>query len=124
MSRYRITPDEYPASYLNHSPIYLCDSCDRIGVSIHQSSVCHSVHQLILKQTNQLHHPTEVGLLKCFPLRCVLSYPLLGRPAADHGIAAGGSAQCEPQLIVVACGVLLPEFVGHVHTSAEILAGL
>lgn len=66
MSRYRITSDEYLASYMNHSPIYLCDCCDRIGVSIHQSSVCHSVHQLILKQTNRLRHPTEVGFSNVF----------------------------------------------------------
>lgn len=66
MSRYRITSDEYLASYMNHSPIYLCDCCDRIGVSIHQSSVCHRVHQLILKQTNRLHRPTEVGFSNVF----------------------------------------------------------
>lgn len=75
MSRYRITSDEYLASYMNHSPIYLCDCCDRIGVSIHQSSVCHRVHQLILKQTNRLHRTQRSVSQMSSPAMCPVLPP-------------------------------------------------
>lgn len=108
--------------------IYLRDSCDRIGMRVHQSSVRHAVHQPVLKNT---HFNTGMSLVfktallfrkrnkhKTFP------HPFLGRPTANHGVAPGGTLQREPQLFIVAVLVGILEPVRLVHAAAEVLAGL
>lgn len=106
--------------------IYLRDSCDRIGMRVHQSSVRYTVHQPVLK--THILTPGWVWFLrlvsyseknpKTFP------HPFLGRPTANHGVAPGGTLQREPQLFIMAVFVGILEPVRLVHTAAEVLAGL
>lgn len=87
---------------------------------VHQSGVGHRVQQHILR-----HAGTEqVSVWRAALQSSATRYPLPGRPAADHGVTLRGSLQREPQFVIVPFDVRVLELIGHVHASAEVLAGL